>query len=119
MTGKLHCRLVESFAELDSIAEDWDRLASRHHRPQIFYGWAWHAASWDAYGDQRRLCTALVYCEESLVGILPVAEDGEALRFFATPQADYCDLLCAGAPPEDVHAQHHRRQSTPRRGQGA
>jgi CelD/BcsL family acetyltransferase involved in cellulose biosynthesis len=102
MTGKLHCRLVESFAELGSIAEDWDRLASRHHRPQIFYGWAWHAASWDAYGDQRRLCTALVYCEESLVGILPVAEDGEALRFFATPQADYCDLLCAGAPPEDV-----------------
>ncbi len=95
MSADLRCEILTDPKSLSALAADWTRLVDEHPRPQVFYGPDWHAATWEAYGDQRQLRTVVVRRADVVVGILPLAESGGELIFAASPHADYCDLLCA------------------------
>ncbi|HEX6813164.1 MAG TPA: GNAT family N-acetyltransferase [Planctomycetota bacterium] len=102
MSAALQARIVAEFGELEALAGDWARLVASHPRSQVFHELAWQRATWAAYGDQRRLCTAVVSAGTNVVGILPLARLPEGVRFAAVPHADYCDLLCEPERAGDV-----------------
>src|ERR1700693_727428 len=85
------CELVRDFARLEELSEEWDRLW-RSSRSEIFQQFAWTRAFWKTRGSKLSLCSVVVRDGVDIVGILPLASDGEAIRFLA--EADYNDLIC-------------------------
>lgn len=105
MTASLQAELVTTRAAFDALEAEWDALVAAHHRPQVFYSHAWHAAVDAAYGATRTFCTVVVRDpERRVVGIAPLVRDERgSISFAGLPHADYCDLLVAdGVHPAAV-----------------
>jgi CelD/BcsL family acetyltransferase involved in cellulose biosynthesis len=65
-------RVVESAAELATVAGAWDALHERAAVTSVFAGYDWQKAWWDTYGDGRPLRVLCAYADDALVGILPL-----------------------------------------------
>jgi CelD/BcsL family acetyltransferase involved in cellulose biosynthesis len=94
----LQCELVRDFARLEELSADWDRLW-RSSASEIFQRFAWTRAFWKTRGSKFSACSLVVHDGVDIVGILPLASDGDMIRFLA--KADYNDLICEErwAPP--------------------
>ena len=88
----LDCRLLRSMDEIDAIEGEWDRLWHAQRIRHVFQGFGWHRAILDAH-TERQPCVVTARDRERLVGLLPLAEDGDRLSFLGAPYSDYCDLL--------------------------
>jgi len=87
----LHCELVRDFARLEELSPEWDRLW-RSSASEIFQRFAWTRAFWKTCGSKFSLCSLVVHDGGGIIGILPLASDGNTIRFLA--EADYNDLIC-------------------------
>jgi len=95
MKAAIRSEVLTEFAQLERLANEWERLWSRNPRREIFTKFAWARAWWQGYGPRRSLCAPAVFNGNRLIGILPVVAEGRTLRFLGTPRcADYNDLLC-------------------------
>jgi CelD/BcsL family acetyltransferase involved in cellulose biosynthesis len=86
--------LISDFSELEKLEPDWERLWKSDPRATIFGCFSWARASWRAYGSRRSLCVSVVRRNGRVAGILPLAVDGDTLRFLGDPRSDYNDMLC-------------------------
>ncbi len=85
--------LITDFSELEKLASDWERLRKIDPRATIFGCFSWARASWQAYGSRRSLCVPVVWRNGQVAGILPLAAEGDTLRFLGDPRSDYNDML--------------------------
>jgi CelD/BcsL family acetyltransferase involved in cellulose biosynthesis len=88
-------KLITDPSAFDQLMPDWESLWNRDPRATIFAGVPWARASWRAYGSRRSLCISVVRRDSQVVGILPLATDGDTLRFLGDPRSDYNDMICA------------------------
>lgn len=87
-------RIVRDFDELEELSSEWERLASSAPKSGVFNRWEWIRAWWRAYGDERELCTPVVWHGDRIVGIWPLCLHGPLLRAMGTPRSDANDILC-------------------------
>src|SRR5450759_4389911 len=87
----LQCELVRDFARLEELSDHWERLG-RGSASEIFQRFAWTRAFWKTCGSKFSVCSLVVHDGAEIVGILPLASDGETIRFLA--EGDYNDLIC-------------------------
>ena len=96
MTSRLTCELVTDFPRLEEFAAEWSRLhATTRPAGGVFQRWGWARAFWTTYGDTRSLCTPVIFDGSRVVGILPLAFDGEVASLLGAPHTDYNGMLCA------------------------
>ena len=86
--------IITDFSELERMAPDWERLWKGDPRATIFGSFPWARASWQAYGSCRSLCVPVVWRDGRVICILPLAAEGDTLRFLGDPRSDYNDMLC-------------------------
>ena len=92
--GDLSCEIVTSFARLNELRAEWDRLWHSDDRGEIFQNYAWVRAFWSGYGKELELCTIVVRDRNRILGILPLAVHAGILRFLGSPRSDYNDIVC-------------------------
>jgi CelD/BcsL family acetyltransferase involved in cellulose biosynthesis len=87
----LRCELLTDFAQLEDLSDHWERL---WHSSQsgIFQKFDWVRAFWKTFGSGLSLCSLVVRNGGTVVGILPLANDGKTIQFLA--EGDYNDVLC-------------------------
>lgn len=90
----LTCELVQSFSRLQELSSDWERLWRNDSKAEVFQNFAWARAWWQAYGERLSLCTVVVSEGHRVIGIVPLARDGQTIVFIGGSQADYCDMVC-------------------------
>jgi CelD/BcsL family acetyltransferase involved in cellulose biosynthesis len=80
---KLHCQ--------------WNDVALRMERPEVFYTCEWSLAVQSAYRASIKPLLFLGYDGEHLVGVASLVTDlaGETVKFLAASTGDYCDFLTA------------------------
>src|SRR5262249_46021263 len=79
--------------------EQWNALAQRVERPQVFYTYEWAQAVVHAYGEPTKPLVLTAHREETLVGVVALACDSrDRVSFLAGSTADYCDFI---STPED------------------
>jgi peptidoglycan/xylan/chitin deacetylase (PgdA/CDA1 family) len=100
--ASLDVRLLTRFEDLEALAPDWDRLWDANLRAQVFSQFKWVRAWWRVYGARRSLCTPAVFEAGRLLGLLPLALDGDRWRFIGAPGSDYNDVLCEPGRANDV-----------------
>jgi CelD/BcsL family acetyltransferase involved in cellulose biosynthesis len=93
----LDCEIVQDFARLEELAEEWQRLWGVDPRAEFFQNFTWVRAWWKAFGEDAQLCTAVVYEAGEVALILPLVLAGNRLRFLGSPENDYADVLCSRA----------------------
>jgi CelD/BcsL family acetyltransferase involved in cellulose biosynthesis len=79
-------RWVEDEAELESLAEPWDRLADRWGTPFLRHDW--FAAWWEAFAAGRKLRICTVWEGDELAAVYPLCASGgrlETMRNAHTP----------------------------------
>lgn len=91
----IHVRVATTYAEVASLKADWTALWHANPHPEIFNAFPWLDAWWSSFGDGLELRVAVVSRSTFVIGILPLVRDGDRLRFFGAPAADYNDVLCA------------------------
>lgn len=91
--GKLECRVLTDFAELEELSTDWTRLQTAMGKGEIFQYFAWVAAWWQSLGKDCRLFTPVVLRQGRIVGILPLVLTGRRLRFLGYSVSDYNHFL--------------------------
>jgi len=92
----LRCELLSDFAQLEDLSEHWERLW-QSSRSGIFQKFDWVRAFWKTFGSGLSLCSLIVRNGGTVLGILPLANDGKRIQFLA--EGDYNDVLC-----EEHHA---------------
>ena len=93
-TAEPRCELISSFAELEKLAPEWNRLWKCDPEAEVFQTFAWNRAWWLANAHHFELCTLAAWDGDEVIGILPMARKGSTLRFLGTPEADYADVIC-------------------------
>jgi CelD/BcsL family acetyltransferase involved in cellulose biosynthesis len=95
--------LLEPLSSLDSVPEDWARLAEASGN--IFATWEWNSLWWKHFGRGRELL--LTGCRDgagALVAILPLYLSTErplrVIRFLGHGQGDHLSPICAPADRE-------------------
>ncbi len=89
----LHSEIPED----PEIHRQWNVVALRTERPQVFYTYEWAIAVQAAYRGSLKPLLVLGYEGDDLVGVASLATDsGEKnITFLAANTADYCDFLTA------------------------
>ena len=95
--------LLEPLSSLDSVADDWARLAEA--TGNIFATWEWNSLWWKHFGRGRELLVTV--CRDgagTIVAILPLYLSTErplrVLRFLGHGQGDHLSPICAPADRE-------------------
>ena len=88
----LQCQIATHPAELDALEGDWLRLWEQAPRREVFTTFAWARTSLEVPGTT--LCTPVVRRDGEVVAILPLAREGDLVRFLGSPDSDYNDVLC-------------------------
>ncbi len=73
----------------------WNAVALRTERTEVFYTCEWALAVQSAYGASLKPLLLLGYEADELVGVVSLATDpaGKKISFLAATTADYCDFL--------------------------
>ena len=88
--------MEEEIREDSELRRAWNELAIRMEHPEVFYTYEWALAVQRSYGDQLRPLVFLAYEDETLVGVVALANDkAGCLVFLTASTADYCDFLSA------------------------
>jgi CelD/BcsL family acetyltransferase involved in cellulose biosynthesis len=98
----LRTEIVRDFSRLEALSAQWERLWKVSPVREAFTMFPWTRASWRAYGSHRTLCTPIVYRDNAILGILPLAAERRCLQFIGAPRSDYNDLLCAESDAVEV-----------------
>ena len=53
----LVCEVVDTFADLEQLSSEWDRLWHSSPELSIFQNFHWMRAFWRAYGDELEACS--------------------------------------------------------------
>jgi CelD/BcsL family acetyltransferase involved in cellulose biosynthesis len=79
------------------LHRQWNAVALRTERPEVFYTCEWALAMQSAYGATLKPLLLLGYERDELVGVASLATDlsGRKIGFLAATTADYCDFLSA------------------------
>jgi CelD/BcsL family acetyltransferase involved in cellulose biosynthesis len=85
------CELLTDFSQLEDLSEHWERLW-QSSRSGIFQKFDWVRAFWKTFGSDLSLCSLVVRNGGTVLGILPLANDGRRIQFLA--EGDYNDVLC-------------------------
>lgn len=93
MEGNLECKILNDFAELEKLSTDWTRLQTAAGEGEIFQHFAWVAAWWQSLAKGGRLFTPIVFCQDRIVGILPLILTDRRLRFLGYSVSDYNHFL--------------------------
>src|SRR5215470_11533654 len=98
----LKMRIV-AHAGFPDFREQWNALAHKVERPQVFYSYEWAEAVAHAYGKSLKPLILAGYREEQLVGVVALAQDLASghLSFLAGSTADYCDFISAADDREE------------------
>jgi CelD/BcsL family acetyltransferase involved in cellulose biosynthesis len=77
------------------FCRQWNAVALRAERPQVFYTCEWALAMQAAYGGSLRPLLFLGYEGDALSAVASLASDasGKRITFLAATTADYCDIL--------------------------
>jgi CelD/BcsL family acetyltransferase involved in cellulose biosynthesis len=79
------------------LRQQWNDLAARMERPEVFYTWEWAFAMQSAYRASLTPLLLLAYEGDDLAGVGSLATDSHnAVSFLAATTGDYCDFL---SPP--------------------
>ncbi|TCL66365.1 GNAT family N-acetyltransferase [Rhizobium sp. BK251] len=100
--AELRTEIVSDFGRLSTLAHDWERLRLSGHRPDVFMSFPFARAGWRAYAENRQLHAVAIFGGDRLVGLLPLVAEGTTLRFIASPECDYNDLLSASEAAPNV-----------------
>lgn len=80
--------------EDSALREQWNALVRALESPEVFYTYEWALAVWRAYGRELLPLLFLGYENDSLVGILALAEQNRGeVSFLCATTGDYCDFL--------------------------
>lgn len=101
---ELKCQIIRGFAQLEDIANEWERLWRSDPNAEIFQQFTWARTWWQSFGNQCKLCVPVVYEGNQIALILPLVEHRGTLRFLGSPQADYSDMLCCHPRPAQLLA---------------
>lgn len=93
--------ILEDQSEFASLERAWEKLLDASKSENIFLTFDWLYVWWRHHGDGcKKLCLALVFENDELVGIAPLMRVREygftRLKFLSSPLADYEDFLIAG-----------------------
>ncbi|MFZ0293983.1 MAG: GNAT family N-acetyltransferase [Candidatus Sulfotelmatobacter sp.] len=79
------------------LHRQWNAVALRTERPQVFYAYEWALAVQAAYRASLKPLLVLGYEGNDLVGVASLATDAadKVATFLAANTADYCDFLTA------------------------
>lgn len=93
----VRCREIP---EDSNLHRQWNDLALRMERPEVFYTIEWALAMQSAYCDSLKPFLLLGYEGDRLVGVASLATDvsEKCVGFLAGTTADYCDFL---SQPQD------------------
>jgi CelD/BcsL family acetyltransferase involved in cellulose biosynthesis len=77
------------------LHRQWNKLALKTERPEVFYTCEWALAVQTAYQASLKPLLLLGYEADELVGVAPLATDPreKQISFLAATTADYCDFL--------------------------
>ena len=91
--------LHREIPEDPALHRQWNAVALRMERPEVFYTWEWAVAVQSAYRESLKPLLYLGYEGDDLVGVAALAIDAEQrnIVFLAATTADYCDFL---SPPD-------------------
>ena len=96
MNRSLRLVLLREIPEDANLRQQWNQLAQRVERPQVFYTYEWSLAVRRAYYNVLHPLLFLAYDEqESLCGLASLAADieGRRVSFLCATTGDYCDFL--------------------------
>ena len=88
------CEIVSDFRRLEELFPDWARLWESDSRAEIFQSPEWAVAWWRCFGHRYTLCSMVVFADDRVVGIVPLAKRDGVVQFLGTPEADYADIIC-------------------------
>jgi CelD/BcsL family acetyltransferase involved in cellulose biosynthesis len=88
------CRVITTFDDLESLAEEWGRLWALDPGKEIFQHFGWTRAWIRAFAKHNRLVTPVIYDSEDIIAILPLVECRQELRFIGHSVSDYNSFLC-------------------------
>lgn len=100
----MRCELVTSFAQLEKLKYEWDRLWKMTSRQDVYSSFFWTKAIWKTYGHRRSICTPVVWMGNRIVAILPLAVENKIVRFLGSPHADVHEFLIEPGVSKDVVA---------------
>lgn len=91
--------LHREIPEDPKLHRQWNDVAVRVERPEVFYTFEWALAVQSAYRASLKPLLFLGYEGDDLVGVASLATGlaGENVRFLAATTGDYCDFL---TPPQ-------------------
>jgi len=89
--------LHREIPEVPKLHSQWNDVALRMERPEVFYTVEWALAVQSAYRASLKVMLFLGYEGDDLVGVASLATDmaEENVRFLAATTGDYCDFLTA------------------------
>jgi CelD/BcsL family acetyltransferase involved in cellulose biosynthesis len=87
--------LHREIPEDQNLWRQWNSLALRMERPEVFYTYEWALAVQTAYHASLKPLLFLGYEGDDLVGVAPLALDAaqQNISLLAGTTADYCDFL--------------------------
>lgn len=87
--------LLKEIPDDADLRRQWNALAQRVERPQVFYTYEWALAVYRAYRATLRPLLFLAYDGETLCGVAALATDsaGQRASFLCATTGDYCDFL--------------------------
>ena len=108
----MQVRLVDNFAELASLKEDWQRLLGASRGNSVFHTWEWTETWWAVFGVRLQLQVLIAEADSNVVGIAPLSLGTlkmggislRALQFLGQQgetTTEYHDILCK-AEDEDA-----------------
>jgi CelD/BcsL family acetyltransferase involved in cellulose biosynthesis len=90
----LRCEVVSDLRRLEELSSEWARLWKSDSQAEIFQTPEWTIAWWRSFGQGNILCSLVVFAEDEVVGIVPLAMRNGVIEFLGTPEADYADIIC-------------------------
>jgi CelD/BcsL family acetyltransferase involved in cellulose biosynthesis len=89
--------LYRRIPEDPNLWRQWNELALRMERPEVFYTCEWALAVQSAYQESLKPLLFLGYEGEDLIGVGSLATNAaeEVVTFLAATTADYCEFLTA------------------------
>jgi CelD/BcsL family acetyltransferase involved in cellulose biosynthesis len=87
--------LHRTIPEDAELRKQWNALLAGLDRPQVFYTYEWSLAVQRAYAASLQPLLFLAYdAQESLCGVVALAQSDGGISFLCATTGDYCDFLC-------------------------